>query len=44
MSEMILTALALIACWAFICFHSVPMLLEWLEAMNTDDTTFDEED
>ena len=39
MSEMILTALSLIACWIFMIRYSVPMLEEWLEAMTTDDTT-----
>lgn len=43
MSEMILTALSLIACWAFFILHTVPMLEEWLEAMTTDDTTHKED-
>lgn len=43
MSEMILTALFLIACWVFMIRVSVPMLEEWLEAMNTDETTHKED-
>lgn len=39
MSEMILTVLALIACWIFFIRHTVPLLEEWLEAITQDETT-----
>ena len=44
LSEIILTILALIACWIYMARVSVPALLEWLEAMNTDETSVRKED
>lgn len=42
--EIILTIPALIVCWIFMVRYSMPMLLEWLEAMNTDETSAREGD
>ena len=38
-AEFILTALAYIACVAFLIRYTIPHMLEWLEAMSIDETT-----
>ena len=43
-SEILLTILALIVgCWIMICYN-IPMLVEWLEGVNIDDTRVRKED
>lgn len=43
-SEIILTILAVIACCVFMIRYSIPLLLEWLEALSIDETTTMTED
>ena len=42
--EIILTGLAAIVCCVFMIRHSIPLLLEWLDTMNIDDTTTGKDD
>jgi hypothetical protein len=43
-NEIILTGLAAIVCCVFMIRYSIPLLLEWLECLDIDDTTTGEDD
>ena len=43
-SEIILTILAVIVCCVFMIRYSIPLLIEWLEALSIDETTIMMED